>query len=646
MLGLGVVCHIRPCMKCRCRHGSEKSRQVNGILQASCTREARTGILGPPSRRQSRKPYGRRYTIPEPDTASSWTKCTLAFTSILMLIIWPATILLGLIDTVQHTVFEEPPNYRARKSSGGGTSDDVKLAALGEAATQTASGDRGLLTLCRLVQAGRTSTTMLVQVIFYFTMLHLLSFFGLAALFHTLKPDMEWLMGHLTGSLHRLRDGRTVPLSLPGSMDPTFDMPHSPCTAFPQTQRSNLVVSGSSSTGIPGSAGLAVAALPSGGAATSSPKSEQSNILSAPEHVRHCCPVCPSPQAARQAGSSSGASPSGAYIRQECVMARASAACCPVDSAADAHFMAMAAKLIYEDPRVIADCLEHRWGLQVHDMQHILGHAERECWLPDMVWCVCSNKAAVVLVMKGADPVYQLDLRADPPCIKSPRPGVGTVHDGLWAGLHQADPDSPAGCLVVDRILDCLQRAAGRGKAVYLCGHSLGGGLVSMLSLILPTRLPGFEARIGGIFTFGAPRIGDAESARISSALYHGRFFRYMHASDMVCSLPPAWGYEHQGLERFILSFPARPGQQGSGLRCGSRLVRQEADEALWRRARRREDHWAFAFGLIKLARAVRSEGLHRLALRAAMLPFPGFGDHFPCEYEIALRQELQLSLS
>ena len=163
-----------------------------------------------------------------------------------------------------------------------------------------------------------------------------------------------------TGSLHRLRDGRTVLLSLPGSMDPPFDMPHSPCTAFPQTQRSNLVVSGSSSTGIPGSAGLAVAALPSGGAATSSPKSEQSNILSAPEHVRHCCPVCPSPQAARQAGSSSGASPSGAYIRQECVMARASAACCPVDSAADAHFMAMAAKLIYEDPRVIADWLEHR----------------------------------------------------------------------------------------------------------------------------------------------------------------------------------------------------------------------------------------------------------------------------------------------
>ena len=47
---------------------------------------------------------------------------------------------------------------------------------------------------------------------------------------------------------------------------------------------------------------------------------------------------------------------------------------------------------------------------------------------------------------------------------------------------------------------------------------------------------PGSRPEIGGIFTFGAPRIGDAESVRISSALYRGRFFRYMHASDMVCS--------------------------------------------------------------------------------------------------------------
>ena len=59
---------------------------------------------------------------------------------------------------------------------------------------------------CAAIQAialacAEAMTRMQVQVIFYFTMLHLLSFFGLAALFHTLKPDMEWLMGHLTGTM-------------------------------------------------------------------------------------------------------------------------------------------------------------------------------------------------------------------------------------------------------------------------------------------------------------------------------------------------------------------------------------------------------------------------------------------------------------
>lgn len=65
--------------------------------------------------------------------------------------------------------------------------------------------------------------------------------------------------------------------------------------------------------------------------------------------------------------------------------------------------------------------------------------------------------------------------------------GVGEVHDGLWAGLHQLDPASAAGHLVVDRILHCLQDVS-QQKQIFMCGHSLGGGLVTMLSLILPTR--------------------------------------------------------------------------------------------------------------------------------------------------------------
>ena len=50
----------------KCRHTSENSRQVKGILQASRTREARTDILGPPPRRY---PIAMR-----PDSTPSSTK--------------------------------------------------------------------------------------------------------------------------------------------------------------------------------------------------------------------------------------------------------------------------------------------------------------------------------------------------------------------------------------------------------------------------------------------------------------------------------------------------------------------------------------------------------------------------------------------
>ncbi len=47
-------------------------------------------------------------------------------------------------------------------------------------------------------------------------------------------------------------------------------------------------------------------------------------------------------------------------------------------------------------------------------------------------------------------------------------------------------------------------------------------------------RVPGIECSIGGLFTFGAPRCGDAESACVIAELYPGRAFRYAHCADLV----------------------------------------------------------------------------------------------------------------
>ncbi len=64
---------------------------------------------------------------------------------------------------------------------------------------------------------------------------------------------------------------------------------------------------------------------------------------------------------------------------------------------------------------------------------------------------------------------------------------MGEVHDGLWAGLHQPDPARP-GSTVADSLLGLLT-SAGRGKRIFLVGHSMGGALASFLALLLPLRL-------------------------------------------------------------------------------------------------------------------------------------------------------------
>ncbi len=70
-----------------------------------------------------------------------------------------------------------------------------------------------------------------------------------------------------------------------------------------------------------------------------------------------------------------------------------------------------------------------------------------------------------------------------------------------------------------------------------------------------------------------------------------------------MCSLPPAWGYEHCGLERFLLSFPWMSQSDG---RPPSRLIKQEADQELLNWAKRREDRMAFAFAFFKLLKGLR----------------------------------------
>ena len=70
-------------------------------------------------------------------------------------------------------------------------------------------------------------------------------------------------------------------------------------------------------------------------------------------------------------------------------------------------------------------------------------------------------------------------------------------------------------------------------------------------------RDPLLAKRITGLYTFGAPRIGDAAFATQAQQTFGGRLFRYVFAADMVAKLPHAVHgikfVHHCGL-RFITS--------------------------------------------------------------------------------------------
>lgn len=65
--------------------------------------------------------------------------------------------------------------------------------------------------------------------------------------------------------------------------------------------------------------------------------------------------------------------------------------------------------------------------------------------------------------------------------------------------------------------------------------------------------------------------------------------------------LPPAWGYEPHGLERYITSFPI-----ATDLGQCTRILRLEADPRTVRVCKAREDTWAHVTSLAKIGAGLR----------------------------------------
>ena len=116
---------------------------------------------------------------------------------------------------------------------------------------------------------------------------------------------------------------------------------------------------------------------------------------------------------------------------------------------------------------------------------------------------------------------------------------AGTVHHGF---LRAADSVLPA-------LLRALPPP--RVAPVYLTGHSLGGALAMLVAYELFLR----EIPVAGVITFGQPRVGDRDWAKIYDHVLGDVTWRVVHEEDLVPRIPGVLlGYHHAGNEVFLNS--------------------------------------------------------------------------------------------
>lgn len=197
------------------------------------------------------------------------------------------------------------------------------------------------------------------------------------------------------------------------------------------------------------------------------------------------------------------------------------------------------------------DWLVHR-PVEGRYLQFFSGRGTGKKWFEDgstqVVFARHKVEPIVIIAFRGTEPREMVDVRLD---LKVWRTGLeghgwpagwGGVHSGFYDGFAEVEP------LLVAK----LRELSGTGARIWVTGHSLGGALATITAArILRAIDEGADLRLGGLVTFGSPRVGDHAFASALSSRARERgvpIVRVRNENDAVTAIPSeVLGFEHVG---------------------------------------------------------------------------------------------------
>ena len=209
----------------------------------------------------------------------------------------------------------------------------------------------------------------------------------------------------------------------------------------------------------------------------------------------------------------------------------------------NAWWLAEAATLVYDRE----DFVRERFVNAGLPKVVLISHGGTQCY-------VASNNDFSVVAFRGTESGARnlseirqivLDVRDDKHFLPTPFGAGGKIHRGFAAAVN-AVWDVAGG-------LRSHLNAIGGGRSFWFTGHSLGAAAATVAAALAERS----GMQVSGLYTYGSPRVGDAEFAMHFQGVFPGNsgrdYHRFINEQDIVTRVPPEqFGFRHVGSSHHI----------------------------------------------------------------------------------------------